>query len=762
MPSDRRITIVAATACVLASVALSPLFVGPVWFIVACGAVTTVTGTGALTRRRRLPVPVCLAAGLASLVLYLNLVLESRHALLYAIPTPDSLSRLLGLVHTGVIEANTSKAPAPDLAGLLALAVGGVGIATMLTDLIAVRLGLNAVAGLPLLVLAGVPTTMHIRHNDFVTGLVFCLGGAAYLTMLAVGMRASAHGARVATAALAGLVSIVLALCAPLLLPRLHLRSLLFPGAGAGGLSQTVAQLHEPRPMVVFRYTTTASPSLQQSDPQYFQQYVYDTLGDAGWQVTGYPPSAASADSIPQPPGLTNLSAAQPVTTTVTTARNYPGAEPTFLPLPYPTIRLTAPGRLLVDPDLMVSSTASSLADRSYTAVSYVVNPGQAQLEGVPPLSGVPGLAPDLQLPASYETAALKQVARDKTAGQTTEYGKVDALANWLSSPPFRYSLSSAQYDSPAGLLSFLTASKTGYCVQYAYAMTVLTRLLGIPARFVTGYTTGTPGRDHSYQVKNSDAHAWAEAYFPTLGWIRFEATPGGQDGTASKPDYMNALWNTSGGSPQPTAATSGPVSAPPKPRANMIVPWHSKLTRELSPAEVSRPTRTAAAVLAVIAALALALLLPAAIRLTRRKWRGMHAAGDADRVNAAWSEFRDDLADFGLAARPGEPPRTLAGRVSAGLPEHAGDAVRRLAVAKERASYADRPCASEHLRRDGATARRGLASAARRSTRWRARIFPASLLQRLTRWPATGGWKGLTIAFPGRAARRGPSPEKE
>jgi transglutaminase-like putative cysteine protease len=734
VPPDRRITIVAATACVLASIALSPLFVGSLWFIIAAGAVITVAGTGALTRRRRLPVAACLAAGLGSLVLYLNLVLESRDSLLYVIPTPGSLSRLLGLVHTGVIEANTSKAPAPDLAGLLVLAIGGVGIATMLTDLIAVRLRLNAAAGLPLLVLAGVPTTMHIRHNQFVTGLVFCLGGAAYLTMLAVGARASARATRVAMAALVGVISIVLALCAPLLLPRLHFSSLFFPGAKAGGLSQTIAQLHEPRPMVLFRYTTTASPGLRQDDPQYFQQYVYDTLGDAGWQMTSYPPSAASADSIPQPPGLTNLSAAQQVTTTVTTTGNYPEAEPAFLPLPYPTIRLTAPGRLLVDPDLMVSSTDGSLADRSYTAVSYVVDPSQAQLEGVPPLSGVPGLASDLQLPAFYQTAALKQVAQDQTAGQSTEYGKVDALANWLSSPPFRYSLSAPQYDSPAGLLSFLTATKTGYCVQYAYAMTVLTRLLGIPARFVTGYTTGTPGRAGSYEVKNIDAHAWSEAYFPTLGWIRFEATPGGQDGTASKPDYMTALGNTTGESSQPTvAASTGPASARPVRRENISVLSHSGLGRQPRTAAVGRPARTAGAVLAVIAALALALLLPTAIRLTRRKWRWMHAAGDASRAHAAWSEFRDDLADFGLGARPGEPPRTLAGRVSAGLPEPAGAAIRRLAAAQERASYANRPCPSEHLRRDGATARRGLAGAARRGTRWRARIFPASLLQRLT-----------------------------
>ena len=104
----------------------------------------------------------------------------------------------------------------------------------------------------------------------------------------------------------------------------------------------------------------------------------------------------------------------------------------------------------------------------------------------------------------------------------------MNALANWLSAPPFRYSLSAAPSATAAGLTSFLTTTRTGYCVQYASAMTVLTRLLGIPARFVTGYTAGTPGKGGSYVVKTTDAHAWTEVYFPTFGWIRFEPTPSG------------------------------------------------------------------------------------------------------------------------------------------------------------------------------------------------------------------------------------------
>src|SRR5262249_46688815 len=136
--------------------------------------------------------------------------------------------------------------------------------------------------------------------------------------------------------------------------------------------------------------------------------------------------------------------------------------------------------------------------------------------------------------------AALKKLADTQASGQTTEFGKVNALATWLSGPQFIYSLSAPNLASAAGLVSFLTKVKSGLCVQCAYAMTVLTRLLGIPARVVVGYTGGTRLANGSYQVRNIDAHAWTEVYFPTLGWVRFEPTPAGQ-GTANAPSYMTS-----------------------------------------------------------------------------------------------------------------------------------------------------------------------------------------------------------------------------
>jgi transglutaminase-like putative cysteine protease len=624
-----------------------------------------------------------------------------------------------------------------------------------------------------------------------------------------------------------GLAAIVLALFAPLIVPGLHPSKLFSSGPGIGGrggsgggqslglptaLSQTLTQLHEPQPRTVFTYTTSAPASVQASDAQYFRQYVLDSLGATGWQGDDYAAHAVPVSAIPGPQGLTDGTAFQTVITRVTVKQDFPesDAQPTFLPLPYPAIEVRAPGSWLADPDRMVYSKGDKIAGQTYSVTSAVVDPSQAQLAAVPGLVQTPVLAPDLRLPESYRTTTLKRLATSQTAGQTTELGKVNALATWLSGTQFTYSLATQPLSSPASLTSFLTKGKSGYCVQYAYAMTVLTRMLGIPARFVIGYTAGTRLRNGSYEVKNTDAHAWTEVYFPSLGWVRFEPTPAGQ-GTASAPNYMTAGAGRgqTGGAPPVLGASGAPTirkSLPPglgvghnlSPDATggaaaaggrAGTPWTAVALAVIAalvmafaliaivapPAQRAmaghpdfarrRPRTATAAVVAVagaaLVALALyrlmsrtagvnlgvgwatvgvafgataavALIAPAVFRLALRRWRWMRAGDDSSRAHAAWREFHDDLADFGVTSRPSEPPRTLAARVTTTMEEPAAGAVTRLALAEERASYAARPDGSDHLRRDGVTARRALSASARPAIRWRAAVFPASMMTAL------------------------------
>jgi len=142
------------------------------------------TGGDLMGRLRALPVVVCLAISVAGLLLYLNLVFEARHSWSLVIPTPGSLSRLWDLAGSGFTDSRRYAPPAPERAGLVLLAAGGIGITAVLTDLIAVRLRSAALAGLPLLVLFTVPITMNAQHEGFGTAVVFCLGTAGYLAML--------------------------------------------------------------------------------------------------------------------------------------------------------------------------------------------------------------------------------------------------------------------------------------------------------------------------------------------------------------------------------------------------------------------------------------------------------------------------------------------------------------------------------------------------------------------------------------------------
>ena len=72
----------------------------------------------------------------------------------------------------------------------------------------------------------------------------------------------------------------------------------------------------------------------------------------------------------------------------------------------------------------------------------------------------------------------------------------------------------------------FLFDLQRGYCDYYATTMVVLTRSVGIPARFVSGYSPGSYDAPNAkYIVRELNAHSWVEIYFPEIGWIEFEPT---------------------------------------------------------------------------------------------------------------------------------------------------------------------------------------------------------------------------------------------
>src|SRR5215831_646563 len=330
---NNRLTVTAAAATVLASVAMYPLISTTSWFFAGIGAVIVVAAVGTLTRLRPLPVIVCFLAALAGLFLYLNVLFAGPQSFHWLIPTPASIGHLLLMVRLGNSETGRFAPPVPASNELSLLAAAGIGFIAAVVDLLAVRLRRPAIAGLPLLVLFCVPLTTIANPGWFGEVVVFGLGIAGYLALLGAEGRERVRlwgrvvhtwpgqreprgpDTRQLTAAgrRVGFAAVVLALCVPLILPGLRHSHRLFAGSGgvgangyAGSLSlpdpldQMNQLLREPRAEAVLAYHTNDSAT-----PPYLQVYVLGRLSTSAWTLA--PPSddmAVGGDRLPAVPGL--------------------------------------------------------------------------------------------------------------------------------------------------------------------------------------------------------------------------------------------------------------------------------------------------------------------------------------------------------------------------------------------------------------------------------------------------------------------------
>src|ERR1700761_1919079 len=75
-------------------------------------------------------------------------------------------------------------------------------------------------------------------------------------------------------------------------------------------------------------------------------------------------------------------------------------------------------------------------------------------------------------------------------------------------------------------LLEFLFHTHAGYCQHFAGAAALILRSAGVPTRVIVGFATGEPLGHDTYAVRDEDAHAWIEVYFPGVGWVPFNPTP--------------------------------------------------------------------------------------------------------------------------------------------------------------------------------------------------------------------------------------------
>ena len=184
-------------------------------------------------------------------------------------------------------------------------------------------------------------------------------------------------------------------------------------------------------------------------------------------------------------------------------------AYPDFI-APYRSFGITNPRQFLLTPPSIAPTPAAGATPAPAPSASFG--------------PGVPAAPPD---PLFTKIAAL---ANSITKDATNPYDKAVAIETYLRAN-YAYSL---EPGAPAGgqdpLESFLFTNKVGYCEFFASAMGHMLRAEGIPTRLVNGYGQGTfDTKNKQWVVKETDAHTWVEAYFPTYGWIPFEPTPDGQ-----------------------------------------------------------------------------------------------------------------------------------------------------------------------------------------------------------------------------------------
>lgn len=124
----------------------------------------------------------------------------------------------------------------------------------------------------------------------------------------------------------------------------------------------------------------------------------------------------------------------------------------------------------------------------------------------------------------------------------------VDVVGRVRSHFRERFTTSLANEFSDANALAaFLSKDRRGHCEYFASATALYFRALGVPARVVVGYRGGTVNPlIEMLEVREGNAHAWAEVYVPSSGWYPVDLTPVAisSDGSslASIRLYANAL----------------------------------------------------------------------------------------------------------------------------------------------------------------------------------------------------------------------------
>ena len=278
-------------------------------------------------------------------------------------------------------------------------------------------------------------------------------------------------------------------------------------------------------------------PSKQVAVRYYWRVRVYDEYNNGQWTNAKHS-SQALSPALPalQLPTLqlTNEEFPDPTEFTFSVAQGrifnlFTPAQPVWISRPV-EVSLFRVGDDLVDP-ILIQADNIIHAGESYRVDAIEANPTILDLrqagEEYPDWVKRHYLQVPANLSSDVSTLAARLVSEKETV-----FDKATAITNYLRRE-ITYSKVVSRPPFGADILAwFLLDYKQGYCNYSATAEVILLRSAGIPARLVVGFAQGerAPGQSNVLTVKQNDAHAWPEVYFPGIGWVEFEPTTS-QDG---------------------------------------------------------------------------------------------------------------------------------------------------------------------------------------------------------------------------------------
>jgi len=554
-----------------------------------------------------------------------------------------------------------------------------------------------------------------------------------------------------------------LALLVPGLLPGINDQPFLKLGANSSGevnpLVSVSSILKLREPVALFTVDTP------RENGQYWRWLSLDRFDGDDWTVGDLNVengrTYGSDASLPLTnPDLPPDTPATTVSATVTIISR-PGK---WLPMPYEPIDVSTPGSTLrFDERHTMAVPDQDLAPGfTYRVDSRVVEPSYEQLNRTFDYSGEE-YRRNLQLPEDIPPEIV-QLAKAivKRADAHTTLEQVLAVQRYLTDPlAFSYDATVSQGGGNGALMNFLFESHRGFCQQFASAMAVLTRALGIPARLAVGFTPGTyDDAIQAFQVSTQNAHVWVEVEFPGFGWIPFEPTPtrfnpvteniivtkpvvGTPDNCREEQFVRGACGDTGPprvegpieplgprgfknpqiGEPRQPSEEATPPPPPPRKDPTGLIPG---IGQETPGRPISWRVLTG---IGLLAAALLVLLLFPVVKIVARRIHAARAKGASERALAAFRLFERQAGDVGLSRGPGETPWEYRARLSKEVQLSDGH-LDRLATAASTAAYSPRGVTDEEAQgagRDGRVAirdvRKSVGIARRISGLWRPQI---------------------------------------